>query len=379
MSLDLSLTKDQEILKQTTHDFMDREIDKESLESLLASDTGDTETIREKVSDIGWFGIVIPEQFGGIGYTLTSAGILFEALGSRPLPGPYFTSGILCTLILMECRDEDLKSKMLPSAAGGRRILSLALNEADGTWGPERIGTTADEHNGGFRINGTKLVVYDAAAATDFIVAADTGNGISLFLADADAAGVAIKKLPGFLSGRSFVVTFNNVSLDASALIGELNAGSAILDAAFCKAAPVLCAYKAGGCQSVVDMALEYSRKRVQFGQPIGRFQRVQDMIIEMVNQADAARWTSYEALWKLDAGRPLGESIHLAKAVASEAYWQVCTIGHRVFSGISYSMEHPLSYHTRTSRYLYHYLGDPGYHRQKIAQMLLDGPPKPT
>jgi len=374
MSLDLSLTKEEDILRQTTHDFMNREIDKGTLESLLASDTGDTEAIRKKVSDIGWFGIVVPEQYGGIGYPLTSAGVLFEALGSRPLPGPYFTSGILCSQILMASKDEDLKSRLLPSVADGTRILTLALSEADGSWNPKRVETTAHPVNGSFRISGTKLVVYDAMAATDFVVAARTDNGLSLFLSDANADGIAMKRLPGFLNGRAFVVTFNNVLLDSAALIGELDSGSAILDAATCKAVPVLCAYKVGGCQSVVDMALEYSRKRIQFGQPIGRFQRVQDMIIEMVNQTDAARWTTYEALWKLDTGRHLGESVHLAKAIASEAYWQVCTIGHRVFSGISYSMEHPLSYHTRTSRYLYHYLGDPGYHRQKIAQLLIDG-----
>ena len=119
-------------------------------------------------------------------------------------------------------------------------------------------------------------------------------------------------------------------------------------------------------------MAIEYSRARVQFGQPIGRFQRVQDMIIEMVNHADAARWTTYEALWKLDTNRPAAESVHLAKVISSEAYWEVCTLAHRVFSGVSYSKEHPVSFHTRASRALYHYLGDPAYHRQRLAKVLV-------
>jgi len=109
----------------------------------------------------------------------------------------------------------------------------------------------------------------------------------------------------------------------------------------------------------------------VQFGTPIGRFQRVQDMIIEMFNHLEAARWTTYESLWKLDTQRPAAESIHLAKAVSSEAYWQVCGLAHQVFSGVSFSIEHPLTFHTRASRYLYHYLGAPSYHRWQIAQLL--------
>jgi alkylation response protein AidB-like acyl-CoA dehydrogenase len=155
-------------------------------------------------------------------------------------------------------------------------------------------------------------------------------------------------------------------------MLGEINQGWQPLEHAIEKSIPVLCAYKVGGCQAVVDMAIEYSRTRIQFGQPIGRFQRVQDMIIEMVNHADAARWTTYEALWKLDTHRPAAESVHLAKVVSSEAYWEVCTLAHRVFSGVSYSKEHPVSFHTRASRALYHYLGDPAYHRQRLAKVLV-------
>ena len=95
-------------------------------------------------------------------------------------------------------------------------------------------------------------------------------------------------------------------------------------------------------------------------------------MIIEMINHTDAARWSTYEALWKLDTGRPARESVHLAKALASEGYWQVCNLGHRAISGLSYSMEHPIALHTRSSRHLYNQLGEPTYHRQRLVQMLL-------
>lgn len=372
MSLDLSLTKSEEILKTTTLDFLEREISKETLESLLASDTGLTETIRKKTADIGWLGIIVPEKYGGIGYPLTSAGVLFEALGTKPLPGPYFSSGILGSLILMESGSDTLKKQLLPEMVKGNTVLSLAFTEPAYSWEPDDILAKAEARKDGFLLDGVKLFTVDAAAATHFIIAARTDAGMSLFLVAKETAGVSIKRLPGFLNGRSFEVKFDGVDVSQSSLIGELDDGWPILKRAITGAIPVLCAFKVGGCKAVVDMALEYSRKRIQFSQPIGRFQRVQDMIIEMVNHSDSARWSTYEALWKLDTDKPLNESIHLAKAVTSEAYWQICTLGHRVFSGLSYSVEHPLSYHTRTSRHLYHYLGDPAYHRQKIAEMLL-------
>ena len=99
-------------------------------------------------------------------------------------------------------------------------------------------------------------------------------------------------------------------------------------------------------------------------------FNGFRTMIIEIVNHADAARWSTYEALWKQDTMGFDPESIHLAKTLASEGYWQSCTLGHQVFSGLSYSMEHELSFHTRTSRYLYNYFGDPGYSSEKTREI---------
>jgi alkylation response protein AidB-like acyl-CoA dehydrogenase len=110
----------------------------------------------------------------------------------------------------------------------------------------------------------------------------------------------------------------------------------------------------------------------VQFGQKIGRFQYVAGMAIEMFNLLEAARWTTNEALWKVATGRPATESVHIAKSVTSDAYWQAVTLGHQVISGVSFSKEHELTFHLRASRALYHYLGDPAHHRWQLAKVLV-------
>ena len=379
MGLDLSLTESEEMLKATALDFMRRDAPKEVVQKLQETDTGYTEELWRKVVEMGWLGVIIPERYGGTGNPLTSAAVIFEALGSGPLPGPYFSSGILGSLIVLEAGTEEQKERTLPAIAQGGQILTLALTEPEYSWQPGAVETTATGKNGDFVLDGVKLFTLDAQAATHFVVVARTGKeaepakGISLFLVDRESAGVSVRRLPGFLTGRTFEVKLNSVKVPRAAMLGNQGEGWLVLKQAIAKSIPVLCAYKVGGCQAVFDMTLEYSRTRVQFGQPIGRFQRVQDMIIEMVTHADAARWTTYEALWKLDTERPAAESVHLAKAVASEAYWQVCTLGHRVFSGVSYSKEHALSFHTRASRALYNHLGEPAYHRQQIAKFLTD------
>jgi len=374
MSLDIRLTESEEILKTAAFNFMKRDISKETLMALHDSETGFNEDIWRKVVDMGWLGIVTPEEYGGTGYPMTTAGVLFEALGAAPLPGPYFSSGILGSLIIQEAGTAEQKKVLLPQVAEGTMVLVLAMTEAEYGWESGAIKTRAEKKNGDFILKGIKLFVHDAQAATHFIVPLRTGpdsDSVSLFLVDKKTDGVSIRQLPGYLIGRTFEVKFNSVKLPQSSLLGEKDKGWSPLTRAIQKSIPVLCAYKVGGCQAVFNMAVEYSRVRIQFSQAIGRFQRVQETIIEIINQTDAARWTTYEALWKLDTQGLVPESVHLAKAVASEAYFQACNLGHRAISGISYSMEHPLSLHTRASRYLYNYLGEPTYHKQQLAKIL--------
>jgi alkylation response protein AidB-like acyl-CoA dehydrogenase len=377
MSLDLSLNESEEILRTTALNFLERDIPKETLQKLLDTDTGFNDEIWKKVVEMGWLGIMIPEEYGGTGYPLTTAGVLFEALGSGPLPGPYFSSGILGSQIVLAAGSEEKKKEILPDVAEGKTVLTLALTEPGYSWEPDAVQTAAEKKNGDYVLNGVKLFTVDAQAATHHIVVARTGKGdktsegISLFLVDGKSDGLSIRRLPGYLSGQTFEVKLDSVKVPQSALLGEVDQGWPALQEGIEKSIPVLCAYKVGGCQAAFDIAVEYSRVRVQFGQPIGRFQRVQDMIIEMVTHADSARWTTYECLWKIDENQDATESVHLAKAVSSEAYWQACTLGHRAISGISYSMEHPLAYHTRVSRNLYNYLGDPSYHRRQLGEIL--------
>jgi len=378
MKLDLNFNETEEMLGKTAQDFIRRDAPKEVIQALQETGKGYTEELLQKVVEMGWLGIIIPEQYGGTGNPLTSAGVLFEALGAGPLPGPYFSSGILSSSIILAAGTEEQKQRTLPAIAGGKEILTLALTEAEYGWEPGDVQTTAESRDGDFVLNGVKLFTIDAEAATHFILVArtrketDPAKGIALFLVDAKSDGVQVRQLPGFFANRTFEVKFDSVQVPGSAMLGDTDEAWPALKQGIDKSIPVLCAYKVGGCQAVLDMSLEYSRTRVQFGQPIGRFQRVQDMIIEMFNHLEAARWTTYECLWKVDAQRPADESIHIAKTVASEAYWEVCTLAHRAFSGISYSKEHPVTFHTRASRYLYNYLGDPAYHRQKIGGFLL-------
>ena len=236
----------------------------------------------------------------------------------------------------------------------------------------------ASLEHGHYVLNGTKVFVHDAKAATHLICAVRTApasngasRGITLLLVDAAALACrCVHYRAGWARWMRFALRMCRCRPMPSSAVVE-GRGWESLEAAGMQAMPILCAYQVGSCQAVFEMAVAYSRTRIQFGQPIGRFQRVQDHIIGMVNHLDAARWTTYEALWKLDSGRSAASSVHLAKAVTSEAHLKVCDGAHEVHAGVGVIQEYGLTLHTQRSRTLYHLLGDARYHRRRIADAM--------
>ncbi len=376
--MDLGLTEAQELLKAAVADFVQREYDKNTLIALESTPTGITPQLFRKITELGWLGVVIPEQYGGEGRSLTDAAVLFEELGGGPVPGPLFSSSVLGALTVLQGGTEAQKQALLPLVARGERVLSVAATEADYGWRPEKVQLQTSLQRGHYVLNGVKLFVHDAAAATHLLCAVRTAppsnggsRGITLLLVDASTPGVGVRTLSGWM-GQVDEVSFTNVQVPADGVLGGVEGqGWEMLEAAALQAIPILCAYQVGSCQAVFEMAVAYSRTRIQFSQPIGRFQRVQDHIIGMVNQLDAARWTTYEALWKLESGRPAASSVHLAKAVTSEAALKVCDGAHEVHAGVGVMREYGLTLHTQRSRTLYHYLGDARLHRRRLADAL--------
>ena len=291
------------------------------------------------------------------------------------------SSGALGALTILEAGTEAQKRSLLPELAAGRRTVALAITEADYQWDEADVHSVAAADGDGYRISGVKVYVYDAAAVTDLICAvrAENGQQVGLALVPADAPGVSIRRLEGFAWNLA-EVRLDGVQIERSAVLSgramtddsPFAGGWAALEQAVARAIPLLCAYQVGGAQRVYEMSVEYSRTRVQFGTPIGRFQRVQDHIINLVNELDAARWTTYEALWKVDTERvAAADSIHLAKAVSSAAYYNACNHAHEVHAGVGSTTEYGLTLHTTASRTLYQFLGDPKFHRRRLADAL--------
>jgi alkylation response protein AidB-like acyl-CoA dehydrogenase len=372
--VDLSLTEPQELLRASARSFVEREAPRHALVAAQRDGAGLAADLWRKASELGWPGILVPAEDGGSESSLTDAAVLFEELGRGPVPGPFFSSGVLGALTVMEAASPAQRRAILPGVARGESVLSVAITEPHASWGPQGITLRARQTGDRYRLDGVKLFVGDATLATQLVVAVRTGEGagdIGLLLVDATSPAVRTRRLPGFLSWQD-EVTFEGAEVAAANLLGGSRTGGwAALERALRRAWPVLCAFMVGGCQAVFEMSVAHSQQRVQFGVPIGKFQRVQDHIIRLVNHLDSARWTTAEALWKLDTGRPATDAVHLAKAVSSEAYVEACNAAHEVHAGQGSLTEYGLAAHTQMSRTLFGYLGDPRWHKRRMADAL--------
>ena len=371
--MDLSLTPEQEMLKTAVRRFVQQEYPKETLLQIASPTEPSPEGPWEKLIQTGWLGILIPTEYGGDGGSFTDAGVLFEELGRGPGPGPHISSAVLAALTLLEGGTEEQKKEWLPRMANGEVRMVAAITEADYGWLEGDVRLTAKVTDDGFSLNGKKAYVYDGESATHLLCAArsEESNDVGLVIINSNIPGVSIRNLPGF-AWNSAEISLENVPAELSQVLGGNFAGGwDALERAESKTIPVLCAYQVGGSQAIYELSVDYSRTRHQFGTPIGRFQRVQDQVINLLNALDAARWTAYEALWKLDIGRDAADSIHLAKAVGSEGYYEACNYAHEVHAGVGSMTEYGLTLHTTASRTLYHYLGDPRFHRRRLADAL--------
>lgn len=322
----------------------------------------------------GWTALSVPEEYDGAGATMSDAAVALEEYGRRGLPQLFFVATAMSPILIEEVGNEEQRRRWLPAIAAGQERITVAISESDHGWSPRDIKTTLQEQDGGLVLEGRKAFVPDAAGSTRVLVAARLGDSdrVALALVDLAAPGVGQELIEGFMSWQS-LLTFDGARVDEADVLGTIDADAwPAIDRAVHRILPLLCSYQVGSCQAVFEMSLDYTRTRMAFGQPIGRFQRVQDHLIELVNHLDSARWTTYEAIWKYETGDPTAlASAHMTKSVVAEGHWEACNFAHEIHAGIGVDMQYNLAKHTYLSRSLYTFLGEPIWHRDQMTRAL--------
>jgi len=375
--MDFHFTEEQKILQKAARDFLQSECPSSFVLEMEADERGYTPDLWNKMAELGWMALIIPEAYDGVGASLPDLMLMLEEMGRFCLPGPFFSTVLGC-LSIMEAGSEEQQKKFLPKVGTGELILTMALAEpGNRKYDPFLVAVEAEAKNNDFMINGSKLFVPDVHIADYMVCAARTSGspgskeGITLFIVDSKTPGIHLTPMKTLAGDKQFEVDFQGVAVTGDHLLGPLNQGGVILEQVLQKGAICKCAEMVGGAQKVLEMATEYAKEREQFGKPIGSFQAVQHHCSNMLMDIEGSRYITYKVAWMLEQGIPCAKQVSAAKAWTSEAYKRVAGLGHQIMGATGYIIEHDMPLYSRRAKIAELALGDAGYHREQVAREL--------
>ncbi len=376
--MDLGLDEQQELLKNFARDFLEKECPESLVREMEEDEKGYSPDLWGKMAEQGWMGLIIPEQYGGVGMNLCELVVLLEEFGRALTPGPFISTVVLGGVPIMEAGSEEQKQQLLPKIAAGEVIMTMALTEPSAKWDADGVQLEAKKDGNDYVLNGVKLFVADAHVTDQMIVVARTSkgktpeDGITVFLVDSKSPGISFEVLKTIASDKQCEVTFENAKVPAANVIGEVDKGWPTVEKTKKLATVAACAYLVGLSQMDFDTTLNYAKERVQFGRPIGSFQAIQHKLADAVIDVDGSRFITYKAAWSVQEGEPDADMmVSMAKSWTSDASRRVVAHGQQIHGGIGFTKEYKIQLYFRRQKWMELMWGDADYHRELVAQKL--------
>jgi alkylation response protein AidB-like acyl-CoA dehydrogenase len=347
------------MIRETFHKFAQQELTRDYVRWLDENCNYPPDDLRAKLAEIGYFGIGVPEEYGGFGSGTTEMTIVTEELATASVAvaigmGIVFIGG---TRPLSEFGSEEQKKRYLPDIVSGEKKWSFALTEpAGGTDILGAIGTTARRDGDEYVINGSKIFI-SAAHVADYILTvaitdpqAKRKNGLSVFIVDAKSEGVSVSLIPklGIHACGTCEVHYEDVRVPAENLVGTENAGWYQLLTTLNPERIATSTLSLGIAKAAFEDALQYSKERTAFGKPIGQFQILQNYLSDIAIEIENARNLIYKCAWLCDSGQRYDVEATMAKIVACRASEKAALWGMEILGGYGYTMEYDMQRHFR-------------------------------
>lgn len=364
------------MLRQSARGLLEKECPNTLVRRLMDDERGYDPGLWQKFAELGWLGLVIPEEAGGAGLSYVDLVLVLEEMGSVVLPSPFIWT-VMFAEAIKRAGSTEQKRSYLPEIAAGKLVATVAWQEPSGSWSADGIAMTARAEGTGFVLDGVKLFVNDGHIADYVLVPARSGGhgeeGITLFALDAKLAGITATPLKTMDQTRKLSeLKFSGVKANANDIVGSVGGGWKTLTEVLDRGKVMLAAEMMGGAQKVLDMTVDYAKARVQFGRPIGSFQAVQHKCANMMVDIEGAKSAVYYASWAVSNDHPeaaLASSV--AKAAASDAYRRVAAEGIQLHGGIGFTWDHDLHLYFKRAKSAEFTFGDGAWNRELIAQAI--------
>lgn len=369
----LYLTEEQTMLRDTAKDFIADAAPVSHMRGLRdANDaTGFSRDLWKQFAEMGFTGMLIGEEQGGLGLGHVEAGVVLEEIGRNLSPSPFLSTAVAAVEALKGSAQAD---RWFPGIIAGETVAALAIDERakHGTG----IAMKAERAGNGFRLSGTKQFVGHGHVADVILVAARTagsaedGDGITLFAVDKGAAGLSAQAERLADSSIAARLTFDGVEVDADAVIGEVDAGADPLGRLLRAGRAGASAELLGVGGGAMAMTVEYLKQRKQFGVPIGSFQALQHRAAHLYSEMEVARAAVLKAQQLLDAGAPeADQAVSVAKAMTSLATTLSVQEGVQMHGGIGMTDEYDIGFYMKRGRVLAELFGDANFHADQLAR----------
>jgi alkylation response protein AidB-like acyl-CoA dehydrogenase len=365
--MDFGLSEEQQQLKESARAFLSGECPTTFVRKTMATDDGYPRELYDHIAKLGWTGLIVPEKFGGAGLGMLDMAMVLEEGGYAAMPGPFLFSSVLAAGALKLSSSEKLKAKWLTPLAEGKATGTVAVVESAGSIDARDINAIAKKGDGGWHLDGIKMFVPYAEIADFIVVAAKRDSDIRLFVIDTKSEGLTIRSLKNLdLTRRVTSVELRNVPAE------RLHGGGSELFAKLIDVAAVaVAADSLGGIERALEMAVDYSKVREQFGKPIGSFQALKHAAAEIVADLEPARAMLWYAAYALDTGAADGSrTAAMAKARLCDIYSRGTDRAVLMHGGIGFTWEHDMHLWFKRARFNESYFGSPAFHRERIATL---------
>ena len=369
----LILTEEQTMLRDSARAFMADNAPITQLRKLRDTNDGDgySKPVWANFADMGFTGVLVPEAQGGLGLGMVEAGVVMEQIGHQLTASPFLASSVVAASLIRQAGSAEQRDHWLPKLASGTTIATLAIDEHR-KHQPDRIACKAVKTAAGFTLDGHKTFVIDGHVADLLLVAATTSEkGITLFMVPRSTPGVAVERVAMVDSHNAARITFTGVSLGHDAVLGAVDAGAAPLALALDAGRAAAAAELLGLADEVFERTTAYLRQRKQFGRLIGEFQALQHRAAELYFDIEMARAAVLKALQAIDADpATAGEAVAVAKARAGTSATLAVQEGVQMHGGMGMTDEFDIGFFMKRARVLQEYLGDSGFHADRLASM---------
>jgi len=307
--MDFTFNEEQTLIQDQVDQFIQKEYDWETRQSLSNSELGFGDNNWQKFAELGWLGISTSEDNGGFGGSAIESMLIMEAFGKGLVVEPFLETIIMSGGLIDEHGSDQQKSSILEPAIAGQLHLALAYAEPQSRFNLSDVVTEAKSDGDNFILNGYKSVVMNGPSANKIIISARTSgtqleeNGITLFIVDGDSEGLNKTNYKTVDGRRASDLTIENVSVSKDDIIGQIDAGFDILDSSIDRAILAISAEAVGAMEVLYKTTVEYTKTREQFGTSIGKFQVLQHRMVDMFMEYEQCKSLLYMATMKHEEG----------------------------------------------------------------------------